>query len=63
MGRYGIPDNPSLETQSWVRRWWLESVCGYQVLEVKRRPRAGWFGKLAYDESYVMLPKSVEQIH
>ncbi len=60
MGTYGIPENPAVETSSRVRRWWLESFFGYQVLEVRRRPRAGWFGNLAYDKSYLMLQRDVE---
>jgi len=49
--------DPSLETQSWMRRWWLESVHGYKVLEVRRRPHPGWFGSVSIRESYVMLPR------
>jgi len=60
MGRYGIPENPALETNSRVWRWCLESFWGYQVLEVRRRPKAGWFGSLAYDESYLMLRRGQE---
>jgi hypothetical protein len=57
MAAYGIPDNPSLETNWRLRAWWLHSVWGYRVLKVKRHPRSGWFGRLAYDESFLMLPR------
>ncbi len=60
MGSYGIPENPALETSSRVRRWLLVSFFGYEVLEVRRRPRAGWFGALAYDESYLMLQRDAD---
>jgi hypothetical protein len=54
MDQYGIPQNPALTTSSWVTRWVLQSFFGYEVIDVRRRPKAGWFG-LAYDESFVML--------
>ena len=54
---YGIPEDPSLRTSSRLRKWWLHSVCGYKVLEVRRYPRSGWFGRLTYEENYRLLPK------
>lgn len=59
MDHYGIPENPALKTSSRVARWVLESFFGYSVIEVRRRPKAGWWG-LAYDESYLMLRRSKE---
>jgi len=58
VGRYGIPDNPALTTQSRFRKWWLYTVWGYKVLEIRRKPRAGWFGRVAYQDTYLMLPKN-----
>ena len=49
MAVYGIPDNPSLTTHSWVRAWWLHSLWGYKVLDVRRNPKEGWFGRLTYE--------------
>lgn len=63
MGRYGIPDDPSLRTTSWMRAMYLEMVWGYQLLEVRRNPRAGWFGRLSFDESYVLMPRASRQRH
>lgn len=60
MEPYGIPQDPSLRTKSWFRAMYLRSIWGYRILEVRRRPRAGWFGTLAYDESYLLLPGSKE---
>jgi len=53
---YGIPRNPGLRTTSWLRMRWL-MFWGYKVLEVRRRPRQGWFSRLCYDTSYLLLPK------
>lgn len=61
MVSYGIPENPSLRTNSWVRMWWLHQFRGYKVLQVHRTPRMGWFGQLTYDESYLMLPRTIER--
>ncbi len=61
MGRYGIPDDPAFRTNSRLRVMWLQSVWGYRLLEVRRHPRAGWFGRLTYDESFVLLPRAGEQ--
>lgn len=57
MAAYGIPENPALTTHSRLRAWWLHSVRGYKVLDIRRRPRHGWFGRLAYDETIRLLPK------
>ena len=59
--RYGIPRNPALRTRSRLRVWWLHTICGYTVLEVRRRPRQGWFSRLCYDKSYLLLPKKGEE--
>ena len=53
---YGIPENPALKTRSRLRRWWLNSLFGYHVVDVRRQPRAGLFGQLTYDETYLMAP-------
>ena len=60
MGNYGIPENPSFETSSRMRRWWLESFFGYETLEVRTRPIKGWFGNLSLGESYLMLRRGQE---
>lgn len=57
MGTYGIPDNPGRWTSSRLRAWWLESLWGYKVLRVKRRPRYGWFGKVDFEEEYLLCPR------
>ena len=62
MDVYGIPEDPSLTTHSRVRAWWLHSVWGYRVLDVRREPRAGWFGRLSFDETIRLLPGS-DEIH
>ena len=59
MSFYGIPDNPGLTTHSRLRAWWLQGVCGYTMLDVQRQPRAGWFGRLAYDETFLLMPKKL----
>ena len=56
MAVYGIPDNPSLTTHSWVRAWWLHSLWGYKVLDVRRNPKEGWFGRLTYEETIRLVP-------
>jgi hypothetical protein len=53
---YGIPDNPALRTQWRLRAWWLHSIFGYTVVDVRRKPRSGWFGRLTYDETYLLSP-------
>lgn len=58
MGRYGIPDNPALTTSSRFRKWWLYALWGYKVLETRRIPQAGWFGRISYRVTYLMLPRS-----
>tara|TARA_R110001592_G_scaffold164148_1_gene398173 strand:+ start:2648 stop:2836 length:189 start_codon:yes stop_codon:yes gene_type:complete len=60
MNVYGIPEDPSLTTQSWVRAWWLQSLWGYHVIDVRRQPKAGWFGRLSYDEKIRMVHDSTE---
>jgi hypothetical protein len=40
--------------------WWLYQFRGYKVLQIHRTPRMGWFGQLTYDESYLMLPRTIE---
>ncbi len=55
---YGIPENPGVVTYSWLRAWWLRSVWGYDVVQVRRSPRMSCFGGLAYDERYLMSPKN-----
>jgi hypothetical protein len=55
--RYGIPRSPALRTTSKLRMWWLNLIWGYTILEVRRRPRKGWFSRLAYDTTYLLLPK------
>ena len=57
MTNYGIPSNPAFKTTSWLRMWWLHAIRGYTVLEVRRRPRKGWFSRVTYDATYLMLPK------
>ena len=56
MDLYGIPNNPSLTTHSWVRAWWLHSLWGYKVLDVRRNPKEGWFGRLTYEETIRLVP-------
>ncbi|MBI2422832.1 MAG: hypothetical protein HYV27_08380 [Candidatus Hydrogenedentes bacterium] len=56
MAAYGIPDNPALVTTSRLRAWWLHSIWGYRVLDIRRKPTTGWFGRLAYNETIRMLP-------
>ena len=58
MASYGFPDDPSYRTRSWVKAWWLHSVRGYHVLQVRRQPRKGWFGRVRFAEQYTLLPKS-----
>ncbi|MCF6284358.1 MAG: hypothetical protein L3K26_04125 [Candidatus Hydrogenedentes bacterium] len=60
MAYYGIPEDPSLTTHSRVRAWWLHSLWGYHVLDVRRHPKMGWFGQLSYDETIRMVPDSNE---
>lgn len=63
MTRYGIPKSPALRTTSRLRVWWLHNIWGYTVLEVRRRPRSGWFSRLVYDSTYLLLPrKNTEEI-
>lgn len=57
MTRYGIPKSPALRTTSRIRVWWLLMVWGYKLLEVRRRPRSGWFSRLSYDKTYTLMPK------
>jgi hypothetical protein len=61
MASYGIPDNPSLTTHSWVRAWWLHSLWGYKVLDVRRNPKEGWFGRLTYEETIRLVP--TQKVH
>ncbi len=61
MAQYGIPDNPALKTNSWLRAWWLHSVWGYQVVNKRRQPRLGWFGSTTYEDVYVLLPRTKPQ--
>jgi len=56
MAAYGFPDNPGVVTRSRLRAWWLQSLWGYDVVDVRRSPRMGYFGGLAYDERYLMSP-------
>jgi hypothetical protein len=46
-----------------MRAMYLEMVWGYQLLEVRRQPRAGWFGRLRFDESYVLMPRGARGQH
>lgn len=57
MAAYGIPDNPGLETDSRLRRWWLHAVRGYKVLRVRHRPGSDWRGRARLCESYLMAPR------
>lgn len=59
MADYGFPDNPGLTTQWWLRAWWLHTVCGYKVLQVRHTPRVGLFGRLTMDETYLLSPKKI----
>jgi len=57
MARYGIPDDPALRTASRLRACWLHYVRGYRVLEIRRRPHQGWFGRIGTEEVYTLLPR------
>lgn len=58
MAAYGLPDNPGVTTHSRLRAWWLQSLWGYEIVEVRRAPRSGYFGNLVYDETYLMSPRN-----
>ena len=58
MTRYGIPKSPALRTTSRLRVWWLSLIWGYIILDVRRRPKRGWFSRLSYDTTYLLLPKN-----
>ena len=63
MAAYGIPISPALTTTSRLRAWWLHTVWGYTILETHRHPRAGWFGRIAYEDTYLLLPRISEHRH
>jgi hypothetical protein len=50
----------TIETSSKMRRWWLNKIQGYEVLEEKMSPRKGSFGRVAYVRIWVLRPGNTE---
>lgn len=48
-------------TTSRLRMWWLRLARGYKLTQIRRRPRTGWFGRLTYEETYQLVPKSMRE--
>ena len=48
-----------VETSSKFMAWWLHSIRGYDMLETIRRPRLMSFGRIGYDNTFILKPSSV----
>ncbi len=49
-----------IETSSKFKAWWLRAIRGYDVLETIRRPRFVSFGRIGYDNTFILKPKNKE---
>lgn len=45
-----------LKTRSGVRAWWLRTVWGYRLVEVRKYPKSGLLGGVRYDSVYRLAP-------
>jgi len=58
MSKSSYPESGILRTSSPVRVWWLRKMHGYHVVDVHRRPKRSWYGRLRLKFVYKMAPGS-----
>ena len=56
MSRSSYPDAAALRTSSAIRAWWLRTMHGYRVVDVRRHPKRGWYGRMRIKLIYKLLP-------
>ena len=56
MNTHGAVSFPLLHTSSGLKAWWLCTLRGYHVVEVRRRPKLGMLGGIKYDSVWFIEP-------